>query len=224
MGDRRMSGVHHLTAVSLEVSSGRERLERGLRLLLEDVPALDCPRAKRRKPRPSDGLWTAAEAAARLRCSIKTLKGHVAAGRLKYVLVGHGTKRQRRMFSDADLILEDVPALDCPRAKRRKPRPSDGLWTAAEAAARLRCSIKTLKGHVAAGRLKYVLVGHGTKRQRRMFSDADLNEFIANQTRKDVACPSIEPRARLTGTSIFNGEVIGFTARRSARLAAKRKR
>jgi hypothetical protein len=73
MGDRRMSGVHHLTAVSLEVSSGRERLERGLRLLLEDVPALDCPRAKRRKPRPSDGLWTAAEAAARLRCSIKTL-------------------------------------------------------------------------------------------------------------------------------------------------------
>ena len=40
-----MSGVDHLTAVSLEVSSGRERLARGLRLLLEDV---DCPRAKHR--------------------------------------------------------------------------------------------------------------------------------------------------------------------------------
>jgi hypothetical protein len=39
-----MSGVDHLTAVSL-VSSGRERLARGLRLLLEDV---DCPRAKHR--------------------------------------------------------------------------------------------------------------------------------------------------------------------------------
>jgi hypothetical protein len=44
-----MSDVHHLTAVSLEVSSGRERLERGLRLLLEDV---DRPRAKRRKRKP----------------------------------------------------------------------------------------------------------------------------------------------------------------------------
>jgi hypothetical protein len=45
-----MSDVHHLTAVSLEVSSGRERLARGLRLLLEDV---DCPRAKRRVRKPS---------------------------------------------------------------------------------------------------------------------------------------------------------------------------
>jgi hypothetical protein len=123
-------------------------------------------------------------------------------------------------FRDA-IIFQDRPA------RRRVPtsRPPDGLRTAAEAAAKLRCSIKTLNGHVAAGRLKYVHVGHGTKRQRRMYADSDLDEFIANQTRKDVpACPSSARSARRTGITTSNGEVIGFTARRSARLAAKLKK
>ena len=70
-----------------------------------------------------------------------------------------------------------------PRAVRA--RPPGGLCTEAEAAAKLGISIKTLSGHVAAGSLKYVAVGHGTKRPRRMFTDADLDEFIVNQTRKD---------------------------------------
>jgi hypothetical protein len=34
------------------------------------------------------GLKTAAQAAAKLNCSIKTLKGHVAAGELRYVSIG----------------------------------------------------------------------------------------------------------------------------------------
>src|SRR5262249_53512472 len=63
--------------------------------------------------------------------------------------------------------------------------PSDGLKSAAEAAAKLGCSVKTLNGHVAFGALRYVSIGHGTKRPRRMFTDADLDDFIANQTRKD---------------------------------------
>src|SRR2546430_15506855 len=52
---------------------------------------------------PPDGLKTAAQAAARLGCSVKTLNGHVASGALRYVIIGHGTKRPRRMFTDADL-------------------------------------------------------------------------------------------------------------------------
>jgi hypothetical protein len=104
------------------------------------------------------------------------------------------------------------------------PRPPDGLRTMAEGAAKLRCSIKTFNGHVAAGRLKYVLVGHGTKRQRRMFTDADLDEFITNQTRKDVPCPSTARSARRTGTSTSSGTVIDFTAPRKPPTSAKPKK
>jgi hypothetical protein len=110
------------------------------------------------------------------------------------------------------------------RHHQRTLRPPDGLLTASEAAVKLRCSVKTLNGHVAAGALKYATIGHGTKRPRKRFTDADLDQFIANQTRKDVpACPSSARSARRTGITTSNGEVIGFTARRNAKLAAKRK-
>jgi len=113
-----------------------------------------------------------------------------------------------------------------PTRKPRMPvRPPDGLHTPREAAAKLGCSIKTLFAHVAAGALRYVDTGRGKKRPRRMFNDADLDAFIANQTRKDVPCPSTSPRtaARRISTTTSKCEVIGFTARRNARLAVKRK-
>jgi hypothetical protein len=111
--------------------------------------------------------------------------------------------------------------------RQRKPRtaPADGLRTAEEAAAKLRCSQKTLNGYVAAGTLRYVAIGHGSKRQRKMFTDADLNALIEAQTRKDSpACPSSASRARHTGTSTSSGAVIAFTARRNAPRGAKPKR
>jgi hypothetical protein len=110
------------------------------------------------------------------------------------------------------------------RHHQRPLRPPDGLHTASEAAVKLRCSVKTLNGYVAAGALKYVIIGHGMKRPRKMFTAADLDEFIAAQTRKDVPCPSSARSARHTGISTSNTEVIGFTARRNARLAAKPKK
>ena len=73
-----------------------------------------------------------------------------------------------------------------PRQRRARSAPPDGLRTMAEAAARLSCSVKTLKGYVDAGALRYVIIGHGTKRPRKMFTDADLDAFIEAQTRKDV--------------------------------------
>src|SRR5262245_19227351 len=80
------------------------------------------------------------------------------------------------------------------RARRtRKPRQAtpDGLKTTEQAATKLGCSIKTLNGHVASGTLPYVQIGHGKKRPRKMFTDADLNAFVANQTRKEIpTCPS----------------------------------
>jgi hypothetical protein len=67
-------------------------------------------------------------------------------------------------------------------AEHRAPErsgPPDGLRTSAEAARKLRCSVRTLTGHVTAGALGYVLIGHGRKRPRRMFTDSDLEQFIA---------------------------------------------
>jgi excisionase family DNA binding protein len=131
-------------------------------------------------------------------------------------------------------MLPDIEALDAlerwhaapPKpARKRRERAPDGLLTMQEAAARLGCSTKTLKGHIAAGEIGYVALGHGTKRTRKMFAPADLDSFIANQRRKESpACLSAATRARPTGTSTFRSEVIAFTARPNARPAAKPKR
>jgi hypothetical protein len=118
------------------------------------------------------------------------------------------------------------------------PRPARGasvadppsgkalLLTPREAAARLRCSGKTLFGHVASGALRYVAVGQGRKRPRKMFTDSDLNEFISNQTRKDLPAPwpSSRTRVRPTGASTSRSEVIAFSARQQAGTSGKRKR
>src|SRR5215471_7095505 len=126
-----------------------------------------------------------------------------------------------RQHSEDSSIKRDV-------VRPRKPRqsPPDGLKTAAQAAAKLNCSIKTLNGHVASGALRYVVIGHGTKRLRKMFTDPDLNEFIVNQTRKDVPCPSTrtETAARRTSTSTSKSKVIGFMEARNRRRAVKPKR
>ena len=121
------------------------------------------------------------------------------------------------------LRLDATPAQPRRQHKPREPVP-DGLKTAKQAAAKLGCSIKTLKGHVDTGALRYVPMGHGKKRLRRMYNDADLDEFIANQTRKDTPCPSIASRARHTGTSNSESKIIAFTAAPKPRPGAKPKR
>ena len=123
------------------------------------------------------------------------------------------------------ILAEAARELDC--SVKTKPEPSpDGPRTPAEAARKLRCSIKTLNAHVAAGDLCYVIIGKGTKRPRRMYVAADLDAFIANQTRKDVPCPPTSQKmaARRISTTTSKCEVIGFTARRNARRAAKPKK
>jgi hypothetical protein len=113
------------------------------------------------------------------------------------------------------------------RQQKPRVRPPDALLiTPTEAARKLRCSSKTLNGYVASGALRYVAIGHGPKRPRRMFTDADLDNFIANQTRKDVPClsTSTETVDRRISTLTSKCEVVGFTARRNARRAAKPKK
>ena len=107
----------------------------------------------------------------------------------------------------SDLL--SLPPLLPPKRRHRQPRPPvpDGLLTPAKpqrsSAARSKPSTVMLTRVM----LKYVIIGHGTKRPRNMFTDADLDQFIAAQTRKDPPCPSTASRARHTGTSTSNAEV-----------------
>jgi hypothetical protein len=131
-------------------------------------------------------------------------------------------------------LLSAVIDIALGRQRVRRPMPTetgtivpvspDGLRTPTEAARKLRCSIKTLNAYVTAGDLRYVSIGKGTKRPRRMFTDPDLNEFIANRTRKDSPCLSSRTHARRSGASTSRSEVIAFTGRRNARPSGKRKR
>src|SRR5215831_14363000 len=97
------------------------------------------------------------------------------------------------------------------------------LRTPVEVAARLRCSRKTLNEHVRLGTLRYVVVGCGSKRPRRMFTDADVKEFIERQTRRNMPCPSTSQKARRSTTTTSGGEVTAFTALRDERTAGKPK-
>jgi hypothetical protein len=108
---------------------------------------------------------------------------------------------------------------------QRKPRqsPPDGLKTSAQAAARLGCSLKTLNGHIATGTLKYIAIGHGKRRMRKMFADSDLTAFIAMQTRQENPCPSDATRGRRSTSSISRPNVFAFTEAQRRRRDAKPK-
>lgn len=98
------------------------------------------------------------------------------------------------------------------------------LLTPAEVAARLRCSRKTLDQHFRRGAIRYVSIGHGKKRPRRMFTDADVNEFIERQTRRDVPGEPTQHATRRSNAAPSDGEVIGFLALRQRRNAERQKR
>jgi excisionase family DNA binding protein len=131
-------------------------------------------------------------------------------------------KRLRKLA--AKRIAREVAPLVAKRTAREATPPADGLCTMREAAARLGCSVRTLQGHIASGAIRYVNIGHGRTKPRRMFTDSDLAEFIANQTRKDSPCQSIATRAHHTSNTTSKSQVIAFSARPSARLGGTRKR
>jgi hypothetical protein len=141
--------------------------------------------------------------------------------------------RAMRAEADSQSVLRSTqkPQVDSaqsvPRGTQKTQADSalpDALRTPAEAARKLGCSIKTLDGYVKAGALKYVALGHGKRRQRRRFTDADLSEFITNQTRKDSPCPSDATRARRSGNTDSKSEVVSFSALQRRRTGAKPKK
>src|SRR5262245_59694028 len=108
-------------------------------------------------------------------------------------------------------------------ARKLRQSSPDGLKTAAQAAAKLNCSIKTLIGHVASGALRCVDVGRGEKRRRPRFADADLNECIANQTRKVTPSPSAAIRALRSGSTTSRSTIVAFSDLQKGRRDGKPK-
>ena len=64
------------------------------------------------------------------------------------------------------------------------------LLTTGEAAKVLKISPKTLTGHVKDGSLKYVNVGRGTIKPRRMFPPAELEDFTQRRMQQEIPCRS----------------------------------
>ncbi|WLB15780.1 helix-turn-helix domain-containing protein [Bradyrhizobium japonicum] len=65
------------------------------------------------------------------------------------------------------------------------------------AAERLGVSVKTLNGYVRDGEIRYINVGRGSKKQRRKFTDEDIDELIERRARRDVPCQSeLAPQIR----------------------------
>ena len=131
---------------------------------------------------------------------VESLAGIAVTGACLRLRFEPGTKPHERGVFFEQLALEQLTKLFAPPpsilklpskpAQRRKPKPvptPDDLLTKHEAAARLRCSEKTIDAHAASGALRYVAVGLGSKRKRKMFAPTDLTAFIEAQTRKDFA-------------------------------------
>jgi hypothetical protein len=118
-------------------------------------------------------------------------------------------------------LLRRWPTLKARAAKQPAP---DGLLTAAQAAERLACSVKTLDAHVRAGELKYLTIGHGTRRPRKFFTASDLAAFIASRSKEDSPCPSDATRAPRSGNTTSKSKVIAFSEVQKSGPGAKRKR
>ena len=143
---------------------------------------------------------------------IDSITKRLADGTRRTPASGGGGEPRRTCAMAAAGLLEPHEFMHLLRPPRkRKPPPPNGPFTP-DKRLPVRCSIKTLKGYVKSGALRYILIGHGTKRQRKLFSDADLTAFIEAQSRKDVPCPSTRINARHTGNTISGGAVIAFSA------------
>jgi hypothetical protein len=107
-------------------------------------------------------------------------------------------------------------------ALRRDP---DSLLTAREAADHLNITVEQLLQHVKGGALRYINVGCGDKRPRYRFAPSDLDAFKTSRSTLERRCRSSSRKSpsRITGTA-SSSNVVGFSARRAALLAAKPKK
>jgi excisionase family DNA binding protein len=108
---------------------------------------------------------------------------------------------------------------------RKVPGIADeaGLLMIDQAAAYLNVTEDQVAGFVQDGELSYINMGRGKKRARYRFTKSDLDAFIEQRRRREVFCQSTNPKSRRSTTTPSRSVVVGFTARRNARLAGKQK-
>lgn len=94
------------------------------------------------------------------------------------------------------------------------------LLSPKQAAAALGISVDTLRALISAGELRFIDVGNGKKRIRRMFDPSDLAQFCERR-RRVQSCPSTNRKARKSTSSTSNGAVIGFRARQASSPSGK---
>lgn len=91
-----------------------------------------------------------------------------------------------------------------------RPLPKEPMFTAAETAAKLGISVKTLMRHVKDGTIRYINVGTQNRKSYR-FTDYIMEQFITNNKRREAKpCQSIETPKALIGKSSFSSTVIPF--------------
>ncbi|MEH2705116.1 helix-turn-helix domain-containing protein [Bradyrhizobium elkanii] len=100
---------------------------------------------------------------------------------------------------------------------------SHTLLTPKETAIRLGITEEQLGAFAQDGEIAYINVGRGKKRPRRRYAEEDIQEFKERRRRREISCPSIATNVRHTTNSISSTAVIGFTARRNARLEETRR-
>lgn len=74
------------------------------------------------------------------------------------------------------------------------------LLTPEDVAARLGCSTKTLLAHVRAGDIEPVVIGAGTKKPRRRFTEQAVAEFLIRRTSPRAADEPLPPKRNRSGT------------------------
>ena len=110
-----------------------------------------------------------------------------------------------------------------PTRPAHRNRPSDALLTITDVADRLRISTKQVRKLVDDGLLRYINIGRGSKHRAMRFTPADVEACITQLAKRNVpSCLSTRSKSRRTTTWTSSGEVIGFTARRSARAEGRR--
>lgn len=127
------------------------------------------------------------------------------------------------VFKSEEYAQRFHPGVDDPKRRKRRPLFPGALPDIVEAARRLNVTEEKIRTFVRAGALRFINVGHGTKRPRYRFTDADLQDFIDSRKQQDIPqCQFSKPQSprRISGTT-SSSTVIGFTALRAARLARK---
>ena len=81
---------------------------------------------------------------------------------------------------------------------------------------------KTLRAHVKAGNIRFVVIGLGMTKLRREFTLSDILEFLERMRRRE--CRSTNAPTRPTTTMISSADILGFTARRAKLIAERQKR